>query len=167
MNAAELARSLPAQLRLALAPMPARGVNPAVGAAAARVTVRKLIKQQSSGTLGGLSTALANANSAGGTTAIATSAAQGWAGSAPSAIIRPKVYSDQGTIAASRQRNQVGSDMSAAMQGSTGSGVVGVVSASLAAAAAAVTGAGSSGVRSQGGDRQPLLSGNDRSAPSS
>ncbi|KAF8064507.1 CBSDUF1 [Scenedesmus sp. PABB004] len=56
-NAAALAQSLPAQLRLALAPLPARSAAPSpaavAGAAAARVTVaRKIIKQRSSSALG-------------------------------------------------------------------------------------------------------------------
>lgn len=152
-NAAELARTLPAQLRFALAPSMPRGVSPAVSAAAARVTVRKLIKQKSSGALGALA-GVGNAGSgAGGLLSPRTS------NSGAAVLQRGRPASDQGVVHPGLlQRNRAASDQGATGHG--GGGVVGAVSAGLAAAAAAVTGG-----RGRAGERQPLLPGGDRSAP--
>lgn len=155
-NAAELARSLPAQLRLALAPTTPRGISPAVGAAAARVTVRKLIKQKSSGTLGAIAAA--------GVPGTATSGSgQITSGSGAAGVSqRGRPASDQGAVSAGvLQRNRAGSDQGVLHASGGSGGVVGAVSASLAAAAAAVTG----GVvgRSRG-EKQPLLPGTSNSS---
>jgi hypothetical protein len=141
-NAAALAQTLPAQLRLALAPqgISAAGTAAAGAAAnAARVTVRKLIKQRSSGGLGPAAPA-------------APSSAAGAAGAS----------SSLGSSKAGNVTGQV-----AGMPG--GGGMAAAVSAGLVAAAAAV--GGSDGRRRQGGgsgtERQPLLSSLERSTPAS
>lgn len=136
-NAAQLAQSLPAQLRKALAPTTAR--SPVAGAA--RVTVRKLIKQRSASSLG-----IANAAAAAGSNGAAGSHA---------------VLSDGGTGVVA----VAGASNTASTATSGGGGVAAAVTAGLAAAAAAVT--VGSGDAARGGQRsaekQPLLAAAQRS----